>query len=90
MPRKRDLIVANLTSKGFEIGSGDHIFLIYRRADGQRTAIRTKVSRGTSHRDVSDVILGHMAKQVKLPKKSFLELVDCTLGQVGYEELVKP
>jgi hypothetical protein len=90
MPRKRELIVTNLTSKGFEISDGDHIFLLYRRLNGQKTVIRTKVSRGTSHKDVSDIILGYMAKQVRLPKKMFLELVDCTLDQVGFEEIVNP
>lgn len=90
MPRKRDLIVTNLTSKGFEVSDGDHIFLLYRRSDGRKTAIRTKLSRGSSHRDVSDVILGQMAKQVRLPKKAFLELVDCSLDQSSYEALVSP
>lgn len=90
MPRKRDLIVANLTAKGFEKSEGDHIFLLYRRSDGLKTAIRTKISRGSSHRDVSDIILSQMAKQVRLPNKAFLQLVDCTLDQMGYETIVKP
>lgn len=90
MPRKRDLIIANLTGKGFEVVDGDHIFLVYRRTDGLKTAIRTKVSRGSSHKDISDSILGQMAKQVRLSKKTFLELVDCTLNQIGYEAIVNP
>lgn len=90
MPRKRDLIVSNLTAKGFEKSEGDHIFLLYRRSDGLKTAIRTKVSRGSSHRDVSDIILSQMAKQVRLTNKAFLQLVDCTLDQAGYETIVNP
>ena len=90
MPRKRDLIIENLTGKGFEVSDGDHIFLVYRRTDGRKTAIRTKLSRGTSHRDVSDAILGQMAKQVRLNKKAFLELVDCSLNRDAYEEIVNP
>lgn len=90
MPRKRDLIVSNLTAKGFEKSEGDHIFLLYRRSDGLKTAIRTKLSRGSSHRDVSDIILSQMAKQVRLPNKAFLQLVDCTLDQTGYEAIVQP
>lgn len=90
MPRKRDLLVTNLTSKGFEKSEGHHIFLLYRRKDGLKTAIRTKVSRGSSHRDLSDIILGQMAKQVRLSNKVFLQLVDCTLDQGGYENLVNP
>lgn len=90
MPRKRDLIVVNLTAKGFEKSEGDHIFLLYRRSDGLKTAIRTKISPGSSHRDVSDIILSQMAKQVRLSNKAFLQLVDCTLDQIGYEAIVQP
>lgn len=88
MPRKRDLIVANLTTKGFQKSEGDHLFLVYRRIDGRKTAIRTKVSRGSSHREVSDIILSQMARQVRLSTKLFLRLIDCTLDQPGYEEVV--
>jgi len=90
MPRKRDMIISNLTAKGFEKSEGDHIFLLYRRSDGLKTAIRTKLSRGSSHRDVSDIILSQMAKQVRLTNKAFLQLVDCTLDQNGYEAIVRP
>lgn len=90
MPRKRDLVVGNLTSKGFKTIEGDHVFLVYHRLDGLKTPIRTKVSRGSSHRDISDPLLSQMAKQVKLTKPRFLELVDCTLDQASYEQLVQP
>jgi hypothetical protein len=89
MPRKRDAVVGNLTAKGFKAVQGDHLFLVYHRQDGLKTPIRTKVSRGTNHRDISDPLLTQMAKQVRLPKRSFLELVDCTLDQAGYEQMVQ-
>jgi len=44
------------------------------------------MSHGSSYKTIGDPLLGTMAKQVGLTKKSFLELVDCTLDQTGYEK----
>lgn len=88
MPRRRDVVVSGLVRKGFEQSDGDHIFLFYRGLDGRKTAIRTKLSRGSSHRGVSDVILSQMAKQLRLTNKSLLALVDCSLDQAGYEQIL--
>lgn len=90
MPRKRDEIIRSLTAKGFEEGGGDHIFLSYRRTDGKLSTIRTKLSRGTKYKDVSDDLLGKMARQVRLPKGDFLDLIDCPLDQAGYEVKAQP
>ena len=90
MPRKREAVLSNLARKGFKLTEGDHIFLVYHRVDGLKTPIRTKVSRGSAHRDISDSLLGQMAKQVRLNKSAFLELIDCTLDQTGFEQLVRP
>ena len=46
------------------------------------------MSHGSSHKTIGDNLLGQMAKQLGIPKKSFLELVDCTLDQPGYEKLI--
>jgi len=46
------------------------------------------MSRGSSHKSISDDLLGKMAKQVGLSKKLFLELVDCNLDQAAYEATV--
>jgi hypothetical protein len=90
MPRKRTDILTNLQSKGFALDEGDHYFLIYVRTDGKKSPIRTKMSRGTSHKDISDINLAQMARQVRLTKGQFLELVDCPMDRVQYEANAKP
>jgi len=36
-------------------------------------------------KDVSDPLLGEMAKQCRLPKAKFLDLVDCPMDRNRYE-----
>ena len=48
------------------------------------------VSHGSAYKTLGDPLLSAMAKQTGITKKSFLELVDCTLDQVGYEALAFP
>lgn len=68
---------------------GDHHQLIYHRlSDGKKTARRTKISRGSSHRDVSDGNLANMARQVGLTNKQLLALADCPLSREEYEVIV--
>lgn len=90
MPRKRDLIISSLTKKGFRQDDGDHINLIYVRQDGKTSSKRTKISRGTSHKDVSDINMSQMARQVGLNRKQFEQLVDCPMDQATYEKTANP
>ena len=90
MPRKRDTIITSLVSKGFRREDGDHIFLIYVRQDGKTSTRRTKVSRGSSHREVTDINLGQMARQLGLTKQQFEQLVDCPMDRLTYENTAKP
>lgn len=84
MPRNRSLVVSSLRKKGFteEQGKRDHNFYFLTH-QGKRTSIYTKVSRGTSHKEISDVLLSAMSKQTYLTKKQFLDLVDCDLSADG-------
>jgi hypothetical protein len=90
MTRKRDDVVDALARKGFRKEGGDHEFFIYWNLKGKKTIRKTKVSRGSSYRDISDDLLSKMAKQVGVTKKSFLDLIDCTLDQIGYERQAFP
>lgn len=90
MTRDRDDIEAALLRKGFQKDNGDHHYFIYWNLAGKKTMKKTKMSHGSSYKTIGDPLLGKMAKQVGLTKKSFLELVDCTLDQVGYEKLTIP
>jgi predicted RNA binding protein YcfA (HicA-like mRNA interferase family) len=86
MPRDAKKVAANLTSKGFTTLEGDHTF--YRLyVDGKNTGIRTKISHG--EKEIHDGLLAQMAKQTKLVKKEFLELVDCPLTLERYLELLR-
>lgn len=90
MTRERDVIDAALQRKGFQKDNGDHLYYIYWNLSGKKTMKKTKMSHGSSYKTVGDSLLGQMAKQVGLTKKAFLELVDCTLDQAGYEATAFP
>lgn len=87
MTRDRDDIEDALLRKGFRPDGGDHHYYIYWNTDGKKTIKKTKMSRGSSYKTIGDELLGKMAKQIGVTKKQFLELVDCTLDQKGYESL---
>lgn len=75
--------------KGFHQKEGDHHYFIFRTAEGKKTAVFTKTSHGTGYRTIGDPLLGQMAKQCKLTKARFLELVDCTLTGEAYEAFLE-
>lgn len=85
---KRDMIVRNLTKKGFEPKNGDHLYLHYVRADGLKTAIRTKVSHGSSGGDINSGIVSAMARQCRLTTAQFKQLAECTLNRQQYEQIL--
>jgi len=86
MPRKAKDVAAGLTNKGFLRHEGDHSFYIL-WVEGKNTGIRTKISHG--EKEIHDGLLAQMAKQVKLGKKDFLNLVDCPLTSEQYLELLR-
>ncbi|MDH4990705.1 hypothetical protein QEZ48_07660 [Aquamicrobium lusatiense] len=90
MARDRKDIDASLQRKGFKRDDGDHHYYIYHNLAGRKTIKKTKMSMGSSHKTIGDPLLGQMARQIGVTKPSFLELVDCTLDQAGYEALAFP
>ncbi len=81
------LIRANLVKKGFEeTVAGDHIYF-WLTINGKDTGIKTKISHSAS--ECGDILLGLMARQVKLARKEFERLVDCTLGKEGYLKILR-
>ena len=89
MQRRSNDVARALKRKGFaEEISGHHVYYWYVTEDGLRSAVNTRISHGGSH-DIGDTLLGLMAKQCKLPKRHFVELVDCTLDQPGYEKILR-
>ena len=79
-------IKAKLQIKGFEEDFRDHDCFYYMNR-GQKTNIWTKTSFGSKNYIDDDLIL-KMARQVKLNKKEFMKLIECTLSKEEYRELL--
>ncbi|MCC7278009.1 MAG: hypothetical protein IT487_06795 [Chromatiaceae bacterium] len=85
MPRRKDGIEQGLRRKGFEQREGDHHYFIYRNLKGEKTAVFTKTSHTPKMRDVPDNLLSLMARQCRLSRAEFLNLVDCPLSREEFE-----
>jgi hypothetical protein len=82
--RKCKDVSAALLKKGFQLREGDHQYFVYHRSsDAKKTPVFTKISHG--EREIGDFLLGHMAKQCKVARADFLDLVDCPMDRTGYE-----
>src|SRR5205807_6554339 len=74
-----------LLDKGFEEQSTHHE-MYWLRVRGKRTSIRTRISHGK--REYGDSLLAQMARQLKLQRDEFEDLVDCPLTAEGYIALL--
>jgi len=89
MPRKARQVLSGLKSKGFrEDRDGHHVFLTYETTRGLRSDIRTRLSHQGGGSDIDDRLLAAMARQVKLTRRDFEQLVDCPLSREEYETKV--
>lgn len=85
-PLRTDKIKSSLTKKGFVAENGDHKFYtLY--CDGKKTQIYTKVSHGKT--EVGEPLIGKMAKQVRLSKLQFADLINCPLSKEEYMQMMK-
>lgn len=78
----------NLKNKGFSIAkhkSVDHHYLEFYHNDV--LILYTKISHG-SKKDLDDYLIKQMSEQCKLNKNEFSELVNCTLSQDGYADIL--
>jgi len=85
MPRDKRKVEEALLKKGFEDKEGDHHFFIYHTLQGKKSSIRTKTSHTPKMKEISDGILAQMAKQCRLNKQDFMNLIDCPLSREQYE-----
>ena len=86
--RKRKDVEVSLAEKGFTLVSDkDHRYYVFKFDN--RVVARTKVSHGTKYKDLGDDLISRMARQCWLNTQEFLELVDCTLSQQGYEDKLR-
>lgn len=82
---KTDAIDKALTKKGFVKNERDHHLYIYYN-NGQKTAINTKISHGK--KEIYDDLILAMARQVRLSKRDFMKLIQCTLDANSYKQIL--
>ncbi len=86
MPKPAKVVEAGLLQKGFVQPGGDHAYFHF-FVDGKKTSVYTKVSHG--EREIHDGLLAAMARQVRLPRKQFNDLIDCPLSSEQYVQLLR-
>jgi hypothetical protein len=83
-PRQTRQIRTSLLKKGFaEDDTHHHYFWLM--VDGKRTSIRTHYSQG--EKECADWHQGQMAKQLKLSRKEFDDLINCPLQRETFIKL---
>jgi len=85
---KRDDVEAALLRKGFKHNNTDHSYYHFHDKNGKKTIVYTKTSFGTSYKVLGAPLISKMAKQCKLTKSQFTELVECTLSHGEYEKIL--
>lgn len=86
---KRQEMGQALEGKGFVRQEGRHVFFVYHtRERNLKTSVWTMMSHGNSGADISKSLSAKMAKQCRMNKAEFERLIDCSLSQGDYEELL--
>ena len=84
------VIDAALCKKGFlKESDGDHIRYFLPNEAGTDWVVRTMISHGMKGSTIDAWLLSKMARQLHLTKASFGDLIDCTLDEDGYRELLR-
>lgn len=78
-----------LGRKGFtKIRDTKHSHFLYVTRDGLKSSVRTMISHGKKGADIGDSLVARMARQCRINKKEFENLVDCSLSREDYENLL--
>lgn len=94
MVLERKQVTKALKKKGFEADTGtgdnkrDHDFFHLLDRAGRKSAIFTKTSRGNKYKTLGDPLVAAMARQLRLTKDQFVDLVKCPLSKEAYAEIV--
>lgn len=86
--RERREIQKALCNKGFIEQNNDHYFYTL-EYNGKKSAIFTKISKGSDYKTINQGLLSLMSKQLKLTKHEFLELIDCQMDYINYIKILK-
>ncbi|BAQ67120.1 hypothetical protein [Geminocystis sp. NIES-3709] len=89
MQRDKSKVEKGLLTKGFRVNENDHHYFIYYTQECKKTTVKTKTSHTKKMKTISDHLLSQMAKQCRLTKSDFLDLIDCPLTQDKYEQILK-
>jgi hypothetical protein len=84
-PRKTRELETGLTAKGFRKDDTHHEMYWFFLA-GRKTSVRTRISHST--KEYGDHLLGQMARQVRLQRGEFDDLVECPLSGTEYAQLL--
>ena len=87
--RKARDIDAALCKKGFKKTNGDHVWYYFYDRQTGATLAQTKISHGAMGMTIGAKLISQMARQLHLTKAQFLELIDCTLSEEDYREILK-
>ena len=78
-----------LQKKGFQCNTeGDHVHYHLLLDTGEQTTIKTKISHGMTGTINADLI-SKMARQLRLSKTQFLNLIDCPISEEDYRIILR-
>ena len=86
MPKKVRDIISGLGRKGFRSQENDHTFL-HLWVAGRKTPVWTKISHG--EKEIGDRLLAVMARQLRITRQEFNNLVDCPLSEAAYVQMLR-
>lgn len=79
----------SLESKGFERSPNKHNNFIYFTKSGKKSPARTGTSHSKKMKTIPDSIISEMAKQCKLTKAEFEDLINCPMSRDQYEQKLR-
>ena len=79
-----------LVKKGFRrFRDGDHVRYRYYSLDNAEPVARTKISHGMMGNTIGAKLINEMARQLRLSKTQFLNLIDCPISEEDYRILLR-
>lgn len=85
---QRDDVESALLRKGFQKNNTDHSYYQFFDKNGKKTIVNTKTSFGSKYKTLGSPLVAQMARQCKLTKTQFQQLVECTLSHENYEKIL--
>lgn len=85
---QRDDVESALLRKGFHKNNTDHSYYQFFDKNGKKTIVNTKTSFGSKYKTLGSPLVAQMARQCKLTKAQFQQLIECTLSHESYEKIL--